>query len=404
MSLKDAVLDPSKHGNKAFAMPRCCYKILPRSLLWWIKVVAVVAMALVALGSMLYYIILHGGFDPSVTNKVMVIYSMPDTFFGTKAQGMFADWIAVVGAMRYGLMHGAAGVRVDYESPFYVDKDRGANWFSYFFEPVILLDSSAEAGDREEEHFDKWVARYGKVGSFSQLVVNKGSLPKSDPFSLFPYPVNGVVSLEEVRLLVSNFITIKPEIVEKVNTQWDIITEGDDELFVIGVHCRGTDKVINYPYSLPPYEFYDFYVQEILAMHKPDKWKVFVASDELEFIKYADDTWGSKCIYLDDVPRMSRDDPDARSNGVHKSPKFLSSPYEKAESAILDMLLLARSSYLIKNRSSLSDTALAFNPSLEYVFILGAHAPVYSTENMPMQPPISVLESVRARDNLSPPN
>jgi hypothetical protein len=52
----------------------------------------------------------------------------------------------------------------------------------------------------------------------------------------------------------------------------------------------------------------------------------------------------------------------------------------------------ATARYIIKNRSSLSDTALGFNP-VDYTFILGPNDPVYSTDNMG-QPPREVAEAV----------
>jgi hypothetical protein len=53
------------------------------------------------------------------------------------------------------------------------------------------------------------------------------------------------------------------------------------------------------------------------------------------------------------------------------------------------MMLLATARYIIKNRSSLSDTALGFNP-VDYTFILGPYDPVFSTDGMGQPPPTVV--------------
>lgn len=72
---------------------------------------------------------------------------------------------------------------------------------------------------------------------------------------------------------------------------------------------------------------------------------------------------------------------------MHKAGNF--PPFQKAESGILDMMLLATARYIIKNRSSLSDTALGFNP-VDYTFILGPYDPVFSTDGMGQPPPTVV--------------
>jgi hypothetical protein len=70
-------------------------------------------------------------------------------------------------------------------------------------------------------------------------------------------------------------------------------------------------------------------------------------------------------VCLKDAPRVR-----AGSAAIHFDRTLAISNYQKGKSAIVDCLLLAASSYLVKGRSNLSDASLIFNPSLPYSFCL----------------------------------
>ncbi len=53
---------------------------------------------------------------------------------------------------------------------------------------------------------------------------------------------------------------------------------------------------------------------------------------------------------------------------VHLDLTLPVSNYQKGKSALVDCLVLAATSYLVKGRSNLSDASLAFNPNLPYSF------------------------------------
>lgn len=61
---------------------------------------------------------------------------------------MFADFLAVIGALIYAERHNAAGVRVVFTTPFYVDENRGSNYWAYFFEPLMLMKPGIAAAAR----------------------------------------------------------------------------------------------------------------------------------------------------------------------------------------------------------------------------------------------------------------
>lgn len=334
-------------------------------------------IGLAGLGYCVYTALMLGYFDQSVAGKTMVIYSMEETPF-TLAQGMFADWIAVVGALHYGAQHQAAGVRVEYNNPWYVDPEKGPNWWAYFFEPHMTLDASVV--DPPETFYNHWLARYGKVGSFSAVVKvpEEGAVAADDLYAAYPYPINGALSLDEVRVIVKDNIRVKPEIsleVDEIRTGLGI----DEDTFLIGIHYRGTDKVINFPFKRPPMHYFEFYVKEVLALYQPEKYKIFVATDSSDFITFAKEIWNeSELVFISDSPRLSDSDTKAQGLGLHRSSMF--SAYKKAHSAVIDMLMLSRCSYIIKNRSSLSDTALALGGEIPFTYFMTEDFPVYNSD------------------------
>ncbi len=328
--------------------------------------------------------IIGGALDQDVEGKRMVIYSMPETLF-TRAQGMFADFLAVVGAVHYARTHNAAGVRVYFDNAFYVDKERGPNWWAYFFEPVMTLRPEIEKP--EETHFVRWLSRFGVFGSFSQVVTKLEHKPtkeeiKTNPFAKFPYPVNGALSIEAVRELVQKHMKLQPSAVKTVNDiRATMFAPGD---FVIGVHYRGLDKIDAYPFVPAPPDLFRAAVTNVLELYKPGpNFKIYVASDTADFIDFAKAHWGADRIRYLDVPRIYVKDvqyqPDGTPVPLHKDKSI--SPFVKGQSAILDMLLLSTCNFIVKNRSSLSDASLAFARPINYTFILGPEDPVYSSDN-----------------------
>ena len=164
-----------------------------------------------------------GYFDPSVKDKVMVIYSMPETYF-TKQQGMFAEFEAIVGALHYAEIHGAAGLRVNFVEESFYTRHKGDNWWAYFFEPnIAMYQYSAVTQDMqppsdmsldgyEEVHYNHWIARFGRLGSFSQI------LNGETVDSRHPWPIRGTFDTLRANQLVSRYIhLVNHELLDKVD-------------------------------------------------------------------------------------------------------------------------------------------------------------------------------------------
>src|SRR5713226_5824572 len=71
--------------------------------------------------------------EPDVRGRTMVLYSR-QTFprvtrngMRTDFHGLFSEFHSVLGALTYAEANGSHGVRVDFRSPLYGDRDRGPN-------------------------------------------------------------------------------------------------------------------------------------------------------------------------------------------------------------------------------------------------------------------------------------
>jgi hypothetical protein len=140
----------------------------------------------------------------------------------------------------------------------------------------------------------------------------------------------------------------------------------DRDTFIAGVHYRGTDTARHHPFQRVPYETYAEEVRRVLETARPARFRVFVATDETEFVDFMDRTFPGATLYATDAPRVSRD-----AEAIHFNRSIAASGYQKGESALIDCLLLARSNWLVKGRSNLSDASLLVNPSMPYSFWIG---------------------------------
>jgi len=341
-------------------------------------------------GFVLFRMSVSGKFDPDVKGKTMVIYGHKDTWF-TLVQGMFSDFQNAMGALVYAQKHGAARLRIYYDHPTYVDPAHGPNWWAYFFPEEIVLDASIE--DPPEVHVNGILGRYGHYGSFVPILT--GSPPEYTPFPAFWGSPR-----KKIAKLVQQYVQVTPKVMDKVNGWWNKHIAPDD--FVIGIHYRGTDKkYCCYPYMSPPYDWFLHYLKEVEKKYKPANLKIFVATDETEFVAWMASLYKGNVYTWPESPKLSAEDEIATMGGTHKDKRF--STYVKAETSVVDMLLLAKCSYLIKNRSSLSDVSLMYNGKLPWTMIVGVDDPLISSDGLPepeyewhdnreLQPAISVEE------------
>jgi hypothetical protein len=301
--------------------------------------------------------------EPVVRDRTLVIYHRRDSLWGlTRVQGLFSEFFAVLGALRYAEEHDAAGVRVWFDSALYRAPGKSPNWWSYFFAERMPLTPSAERA--REVHCAGW-HRYGPYAWNESWTAR--SLPANS--GARPYPLDSVADVREAARLTARHIRVVPQWKEAVDALWQrAVTAGE---FTIGLHYRGTDKAGMFPEQVPRFEAYRREIDRVLASHRPSAWKIFVATDQAEFAAWAQATYGER-IFLQPVARARADDPRAARLGLHKDPQHASAP--KGAAAVIDCLALARCDYLIKSRSSLSDASMAFNAALPWTLLMGNDA------------------------------
>jgi hypothetical protein len=333
--------------------------------------------------------------EPDVRGKTLVLYSRrtfprpSSTGVRSDFHGLFSEFHSVLGALAYGRAHGATGVRVEFRSPLYTEPDRGPNWWTYYFESAAMPlvpcakvtaqgsspalpesqrpeSSSFVAQDvrpaqsRSEVHLNGVFTKYGRYGGFSDVV--------GGPLA-YLYPMTFGISRVALNRLLTGHVHVRSEIVEEAAR---VVSERfEPGAYVVGVHYRGTDAthrwtggVTHYRTSRVPYHAYAEEVRQVLSAAGHRASHVFVATDELEFLEFMRQAFGPRVLWLANAPRVP-----ARGQAIHLDRTLPVSNYQKGKSAIVDCLVLAATSYLVKGRSNLSDASLAFNPQLPYSFL-----------------------------------
>ncbi len=213
----------------------------------------------------------------------------------------------------------------------YYDSAQGENWWEYYFEPIHL-------GSPTNSKIK--IAREGK--GYPRYARYRKNLRK------------------ETRKAVSKYVRVKPAILEEVNS---FVSANYENAYMIGVHYRGTDK--QKEASRVSYEQMIKEVQkkiDSLTFEQRDIYKIFLATDEKDFLDTMLSLFPDKICYNSKVVRATDQD-----SPLHF--KHMDSPYEIGKNAIVDCLLLSKTNFLIKTVSNLSDCALIFNGSLESLVV-----------------------------------
>lgn len=236
--------------------------------------------------------------------------------------GLFSVFNTVLGALDYyETTPSCEGLAVDFGNQgLFYDDTHGTNWWEYYFEPIQLKKVD---GVITEEKFPT----YKKI-----------TLSLAAEFKM---------SRERGSELIKKYVRLKPHVQKRLDT----FMEKHFKDNVIGVHYRGTDKKSEA--STLSYEEVASSLEK--EIDSDEHTKIFVATDDENFITYMQTRFPGKIICLDAI--RSHDDKPIhypRSNDM----------YKKGEDAVIDCLLLSRCSKLYKMASNLSDTSCKFNPLL----------------------------------------
>lgn len=242
--------------------------------------------------------------------------------------GMFAVLNTVLGALYFYERDQSTGFQVDFNTGRYLDTNTGPNWWDYFFDPIFLGDD--QNAFRHYFSLDETVSLYQKGAMASKFDNCK---------------------------MIQKYFRLKPEIENEVN---EFVATHFNGYYVIGIHHRGTDKVIEHP--LVPYD------KTINALTGVINYlqgigiyqiKIYVASDDQNFL----DTVKQKVSFPIIYNQFARS---TSAISLHDyAGNFYSNNYQKGKEALLDCLLLSKCNFLIyPGTSSLSDFATYLNPEL----------------------------------------
>lgn len=210
----------------------------------------------------------------------------------------------------------------------YLDSTRGPNWLKYYFDAYTPI---------AQEKIDKRVRYTKKISDFKEM----------GP------PIASELTVPEGSRILHKHLIPKSNMTSLVDTFWRNLYVDEP---VLGVHFRGTDKSSEAPRV--SWRHCLTVVKNYLRNHNA----VFVASDEERFIRFMKKS-------LTEVPVFSYDD-HYRSwdhRPVHTA--IEGGGYEKGEDALVNCLLLAKCSTLVRTTSFLSAWASIFNPDLKVILL-----------------------------------
>lgn len=223
-----------------------------------------------------------------------------------------------------------------------------------------------------EVHFNQRWKRYGKWGGFNNEI--DGDTPAT-------YPLTYGLTRRGVNDLITKHLKLQPEVQLHIDAIRAKMASAD---LVLGVHYRGTDTAMHWPFKKIPYETFftetDKAIEERLKEkgkhpteedRKGAKIRIFVATDEQEFLEVKGSNppriinpslntvspmcqamrkrYGSEVIVsYDGSPRLTPDQYEAATEGLTNSPDVKISNYKKGESAVVDAICLALGEHLIK--------------------------------------------------------
>lgn len=246
--------------------------------------------------------------------------------------GMFSVFCSIAGFLDMYDKGQFAGLEVNFEEKgLYYDPSHGPNWWDYYCEPIRL-------GSRKRAE----VRKFSEMEIGEKAAHTEFTLPK-----------------ERVHELIQKYIKVKAHIQAKVDSFVEKHFKGR---FVIGIHYRGTDKYTEAPRAA--YHKVDNFIRECLKEGKGKKPAIFVATDEQQFLDHIIDMFPDRVFYMD---------AERSSNGAPVHLFSTISPYLKGEQALVDMLLLSRTTVLIRTSSNLSLWSTYFSPNLKVLEVNHRH-------------------------------
>jgi len=156
--------------------------------------------------------------------------------------------------------------------------------------------------------------------------------------------------------LIRKYLVVKADVIEEVD---DFCRRHFAERRVLGVHYRGTDKVVESPFV--PYDRVRRNIDRYLELY-PRTDRVFVATDDARFLDYLQNASLGRGLLCREDSFRSRD-----GSSIHESSE--TNKHEINRDAIVNCLILSRCEALLKTASILSAWSKLFNPRLPVVML-----------------------------------
>lgn len=246
--------------------------------------------------------------------------------------GFFSNLYSVIGALDWCEQTGEIPV-IQFDSGVYLDKDRGPNWWEYFFELTPHL-----------------------RGSHGTLVNRDKDSDFASKIALRTIP-----DRHRTAELIQKYIKLNPEIARSVDDFWD----EHIDYFIVGLHIRGTDKVN----EVPPLGVQEIIatVEKITKGRENGTWKLFVATDESRLLKVITKTFGNHVIFQPAIRSENAQPIHAEGAMAESSHVEKQYGYRLGLEALRDMIFLSRCDVFVGCQSNLSFFAAAWNPSTPWV-------------------------------------
>ena len=253
-------------------------------------------------------------------------YVFPHPEYNTYPVGLFAVFCMCLGILDQYENSQWAGFEVNFANRgLYYDPNYGENWWNYYFAPIKLGWSN--------KNNIKIISPEQAIQLGAQIAAN----PR-----------------ERVAELVKKYIHVKPPIISKVKG----FIKKFSSPFVIGIHYRGTDKILEV--RKVPYPYIYDKINEIISTLDSD-FQVFVATDEQAFLDDISQIYPGK-ILATEAYRSLNGLPVHYGNNLNQ--------YKKGEQALVDCLILSKCHLLIRTPSTtLSLASSYFNPDLPVITI-----------------------------------
>ena len=246
---------------------------------------------------------------------------------GRNASGLFSEVASVLGFLDHFEHWRRAydGVTIDFSRGLYFDPAVGPDWWRYYFEPVAIGNSSTPITPVDQ--------------AFHDLCANR---------------VERHMSRERGAALIARYIAPAAKVREIADGFARRHWAGSG---AIGVHYRGTDKSVDAPRV--DYHEVEQRVRQRLREAGPSS-KVFVATDEQDFIEFMRERFQGTVTYQE----MFRSKDGRAIDVVNPDGNYL-----KGLHAVVDCLLLSRTTFLVRTASNLSLIATFMNVDLPVVML-----------------------------------